>query len=289
MSIIATIAALAVPLGAWAVSANLEKTAPLDGAATGVGPGPQPEPVACLNPVYYSPTLLPASAAVQQMGAPAQAILDGVSFYFTPAGQDALLASILQRMSVTTQRPYRGNRSVIAREALASLFPDCNWDRPLEQYTPDQYSAWLSAWPLAAAAEADNGLSLDVGPQPGQAFIAREAVGLSPSGGTIAMFPNGTLVRFLAAEEGGDNGTFVDATVLNSGPMNPEVAVETSGPIAQSLGLTAGTKHVLPSLPGYAMTVVQSVQGNPRVGNPQTPPTYGPPLRQPAFSPRTGR
>jgi hypothetical protein len=130
-------------------------------------PGPEPAPVpeppptgptgigTCVHNFYLRTPSKIAPAVLQLMGPAAQAFVEGYDFYLTPQAQMEIFTEAKQQMLGSN----RSVRSLVARDVLQKLRPQCDWRRdPLsDDFIEQEYLTWESAWALVAAAAAQVG------------------------------------------------------------------------------------------------------------------------------------
>lgn len=258
---------IGLPLGAWFVSRHMESTTP---ASLPPPSAPPKAPECALNPELFSNSLQEPAPVIDLFNQAGKEILDGSQFYFTAAGQDAVIGALAAEI---LEGQFRASRATVAREALSKVFPECNWQKPLEDFTAEQYQAWLSAWALSAAIEADAGIDLDVTPRTDSKFIHREDLGLL--GLQNQLIPVGSLVLLNASDQIGDDAELLQATVASGAVdagLNQEVIIESAPTMSSKHGVKQGDKYVV-STPWNVLAVLQLAQMQPNPMNfymPQT-------------------
>lgn len=236
---------------------------------------PTGSPKDCMTGTFFSPDFVASGPALNSLGPAGRAALQGVEFYLTPSGQEAILASLYQEFSAGNT--YTPNRSLAVRNALSRAFPECNWARPRQTYTHDMEKARLSAWTIASAVEAELGIDANVGSRSGTPFLHREDLGMQPlQPGALS---TGTLVLLIATDTDGEGGEEVQATIAGppAGALpEQEVIVESQPKLVTVHGVKQGSRYTISS-PWQVMEILQSATTSPGGAVTTNPaPSYNP-------------
>jgi hypothetical protein len=157
----------------------------------------------CVNGFYLRTPTTIAPAVAQQLGPAAHAVVQDLFFYLTEQAQLEIFATAKAQLLGSD----RSVRSLVTRDVLAQLRPECDWMRELGTLSKVERLTWDSAWRLVSAAAAQIGFrpgganpagKLLHAPGSKGVLIGREWLEL-PDVGAVAL-PLGRRVELLVGE-----------------------------------------------------------------------------------------